>query len=68
MAYVLATVEVPGQERQYYAGLPRKIGGVRIALEVTHLSDYATRFATIEDAQAMLKQLDAGYEIVAVDA
>jgi len=67
MAYVLGTVEVPDQERQYYAGPPRKIGG-RMAHEVTHNRDYATKFATREDAQAMLKELGDGYEIVAVEA
>lgn len=63
MAYVLGTVEVPDQQRQYYAGPPRKIGG-RIAHEVTAIPDYATQFATREEAQAMLEELGGGYEIV----
>jgi hypothetical protein len=35
MEYVLATLDVPGQERIYYAGPDRKIGG-RMAHKVTH--------------------------------
>jgi hypothetical protein len=67
MPYVLGTVEVPDQERQYYAGSARKIGG-RMAHKVTRVREYATRFATGEDAQAMLEELGAGYEIVALEA
>jgi hypothetical protein len=63
----LGKVEVPDQERQYCAGPPRKTGG-RMAHKVTHLRDYATKFATVEDAQATLEELGDGYEIVTVEA
>lgn len=66
MPYVLATLEVPDQERQYYEGPERRIGG-RMAHKITHLKDRATRFVTMEAAQAMLEELGGGYEIVAVD-
>jgi hypothetical protein len=64
MEYVLATVDVPGQERNYYAGPVRKIGG-RMAHKVTHSLDNATRFATAEAAEAMCKELGGGYRVVA---
>jgi hypothetical protein len=63
MKYVLATVDVPGQRRNYYAGPDRKIGG-RMALKVAHLLSDATTFATAEDAEAMRTELDAGYRVV----
>jgi hypothetical protein len=64
MTYVLGTVEVPDQERQYYAGPEREIGG-RMAHKVTHSLDDATRFATAEAAEAMCKELGGGYRVVA---
>ena len=65
MPYVLAAADVPEQERQYYAGPVRKIAR-RMAHKVTHSQDYATRFATIEDAEAMSTELGGGYEVVPV--
>jgi len=65
MPYVLRAVEVPDQERQYYAGPSRKIAG-RMAHKVTHDPEHAAKFATREDAQAMLEELGDGYEIIAV--
>jgi hypothetical protein len=64
--YVLATVEVAGQERSYYAGPHRKEPG-RMALKVTHMLSQATRFATKEDAEAMCTELDSGYRVVPVE-
>jgi hypothetical protein len=64
MAYVLGTAEAPDQERQYYAGPPRKKISGRMAHGVTRIPDYATKFATREDAQAMLEELGGGYVIV----
>jgi hypothetical protein len=66
MEYVLATVGVPGQERNYYAGPDRKIGG-RMAHQVTHSLSHATRFATAKDAEAMRTELGAGYRVVPAD-
>ena len=67
MRYVLATVEVPDQERQYYAGPIRKTSG-RMALRITHLLDHATPFHSKEEAEAMCKELDDGYEVIPVDS
>lgn len=66
MKYVLATVDVAGQERNYYAGPVRKIGG-RMAHNVTHTLSHATKFATAEDAEAMCKELGGGYRVVPVE-
>lgn len=65
MEYVLATVDVAGQERNYYAGPVRKIGG-RMAHKVTHSLSHATTFASAEDAEAMCKELGGGYRVVSV--
>ena len=66
MEYVLATVDVPGQERSYYAGPDRRIGG-RKPHKVTHSLSQATMFATREDAEAMRKELGAGYIVIPAD-
>jgi hypothetical protein len=63
--FVIATIEVPDQERQYYAGPVRMIAG-RKAHKVTHLPKHATRFETEEEAEAVLADLDDGYHVVAV--
>ena len=65
--YVLATAEVPGQERQYYAGPIRAITG-RMAHKVTPMLGHATTFNTVEEAEAMCKELVGEYNVVAVDA
>lgn len=65
MRYALTTVEVPHQERQYYAGPIRKISG-RMAHKVTPLLDHATIFDTPEEAEAMRKELGSEYSVVAV--
>lgn len=65
--YVLTTVQVPDQERQYYAGPVRQIAG-RMAHQVTRLLDHATRFNTLEEADAMSKELGRDYNVVTVDA
>jgi hypothetical protein len=64
--YVLATTKVPDQERQYYAGPVRKIAG-RMAHKVAHVLEHATGFDTVEEAEAMCKELGAGYDIVAAE-
>jgi hypothetical protein len=64
--YVLATVEVPDQQREYYAGPKREIGG-RMAHKVTPLIDHATSFDTAEQAETMCKELGSGYNVIAVD-
>ncbi len=66
MTYVLATAEVPGQERQYYAGPMRQIAG-RMAHKVTQLLDHATRFNTTEETEAMCKELGGEYKAVPVE-
>jgi hypothetical protein len=66
MEYVLATVDVAGQERNYYAGPVRKIGG-RMAHKVTHSLSHATTFATAEDAEAMCEELGGSYRAVPVE-
>ena len=66
MRYALTTVEVPNQERQYYAGPIRKISG-RMAHKVTTLLDHATIFNTPEEAEAMRKELGSEYSVVPVD-
>lgn len=68
MKYVLATVKVPDQERQYYAAPIRKVQGApRVVDQVTSLLDHAASFNTREEAEAMCKELDAGYNVVEVD-
>ena len=64
MAFVIATTDVPDQERQYYAGPVRVIAG-RKAHKVTHLADGATRFETEEEADVLLADLGAGYQVIA---
>jgi hypothetical protein len=63
MSYVLATVEVPDQQRQYYAGLDRQIFG-RMAHQVTPFMDHATRFTTSDEAEARCKELGGGYIVI----
>ena len=62
MKYLLAAVEVPGQERLYYAGPIRKIPG-RMADKVTPLRNRATTFDTREEAEAMRKELGDGFNV-----
>jgi hypothetical protein len=66
MEYVVATIDVAGQERIYYAGPDRRIGG-RMAHKVTHTLSDATPFATAEGAEAMCKELGGGYTVVPVE-
>jgi hypothetical protein len=66
VTYVLATIEVPDQERQYYSGPIRKIVG-RMAHNVTPMLDHATRFDTPEEAGEMRKELGEEYNVIAVD-
>lgn len=67
MRYVLTTVEVPNQERQYYAGPIRQISD-RMAHRVTHLVEHATTFNTREEGERMRKELGGDYSVLAVDA
>lgn len=67
MKYVLATVQVPDQERHYYCGPIRK-GLTREALRVTNNRAEALKFSTREEAEAMLRELDAAYEVLDIDA
>jgi hypothetical protein len=66
MKCVLAAIQVPDQERQYYAGPVRKISG-RMALQVTSLRDHATTFNTREAAEEVCKELGVGWNVVEVD-
>jgi hypothetical protein len=66
MRYVLATVEVPDQERQYYAGPIREITG-RMAHKVAGAIEHATSFNTAKEAEAMGKELGGGFKVVAVE-
>lgn len=67
MRYVLATVEVPDEQQQYYAGPIRQIAG-RMAHKVTLSPGHATSFDALEEAEAMCKELGGQYHVVAVDA
>lgn len=66
MKYVLAAVEVPDQERLYYAGPVRKIQG-RMADKVTPFPDRATTFDTREEAEEMRQELGDGFNVAEVD-
>lgn len=66
MKYALATVEIPDQERLYYAGPVRKIAG-RMADKVTPFQDRATTFDTREEAEEMRTEIGDGYSVVEVD-
>lgn len=61
MQYVLASVKVPDQERQYYAGPIRKNIQGRMADKVTHLRDLAAKFNTREEAEAMRTEIGDGF-------
>jgi hypothetical protein len=64
--YALATLGVPDQEPQYYAGPIRKIAG-RMAHKTTPLRDRATKFDTADEAEAMCKELGGGFKVVAME-
>jgi hypothetical protein len=64
MPFVIATIEVPDQERLYYAGLKRKTAGPRVAYRTTHLREAATRFDAEEEAEETLAGLDDGYQVI----
>ena len=66
MPFVIATIEVPDQERLYYAGPKRTTAGPRMAYKTTHLREAATRFDTEEEAEEMLAGLDDGYQVIPV--
>jgi hypothetical protein len=63
MPFVIATVEVPDQQRLYYAGPKRKTAGPRKAYKTTHLREEAALFDTEEEAEEMLAGLDDGWQV-----
>jgi hypothetical protein len=67
MAFVIATTDVPDQERQYYAGPARMIVG-RKAHKTTPMEGHAARFETKAEAEAMLSDLGDGYQVVTATA
>jgi len=67
VSYVLATVQVPDQKQQYYAGPIREIAG-RMAHKVTPMLDHATKFNTPEEAERMCKELGGGYNVVVLES
>lgn len=67
MKYVLAAVNVSDQEQLYYDGPKRKIPGPRTAYKVTPFVKHAATFGTREEAEAMCKELDDGYNVVEMD-
>ena len=69
MKYMLAAVEVPDQERLYYAGPIREVSSPgRVAHKVTFSKDVATVFNTREEAEEWSKEFGGGYIVVEGDA